>query len=70
MCIVSTIYPNPIRVQKNNGFSYISDEPKFVVKPTDISGEKGEDVTFVCLVDGNPTPSYTWFRNGDLRHVS
>ena len=41
-----------------------------MIKPTDISGEKGHDVTFVCKVDGNPPPSYTWFRNGDFRHVS
>ena len=45
------------------------DAPKFLREPTDISGEKGQDATLTCLVDGNPAPSYTWFKNGDFQTV-
>ena len=50
--------------------SILSDDPRFIIEPRDVSGEKGQDAQLVCLVDGNPTPTYTWFKNGDMRHVS
>ena len=48
---------------------YFTDEPKFIEKPKDVSGEEGEEVNLVCLTDGNPSPSYRWFRNKDLNTV-
>ena len=48
----------------------ISDDPKFIVKPHDVSGERGQDINMTCLVDGNPPPSYTWFKNGNMNYVS
>ena len=32
----------------------------------DVSGETGDEVVLTCLADANPTPSYKWFRNGNL----
>jgi len=43
--------------------------PVFVQKPRDVSKEKGEEATLHCQVDGNPKPTYTWFRNGDFHTV-
>ena len=42
----------------------------FTTRPTDVSGDPGQEVTLSCAVDGNPAPGYTWFRNGDLNTVS
>ena len=58
-----------------NGHNFIflyslTDDPRFIIEPSDISGEKGENAKLFCLVDGNPAPTYTWFKNGDMRHVS
>ena len=47
-----------------------SDAPKFLVEPSDVSGESGQNAVLTCKVDGNPAPAYTWFRNGDLQTVS
>ena len=53
-----------------NDIFFALDDPKFIIQPSDVSGERGQDINLTCLVDGNPPPSYTWFRNGDMRHVS
>ena len=42
----------------------------FTTRPADVSGDAGQEVTLSCAVDGNPAPSYTWYRNGDLNTVS
>ena len=47
-----------------------TDDPRFIIEPSDVSGEKGQNAELICLVDGNPAPTYTWFKNGDMRHVS
>ena len=47
-----------------------SDAPKWVIKPQDFSGERGQNATLVCRIDGNPTPTYTWTRDGDYHTVS
>ena len=39
------------------------------MKPHDVSGERGQDINMTCLVDGNPPPSYTWFKNGNMNYV-
>ena len=48
---------------------FVSDAPKFLVEPSDVSGELGQNAVLTCKVDGNPAPTYTWFRNGDLQTV-
>ena len=50
-------------------FFTVSDAPVFITEPRDVSKEKGEDASLSCLVDGNPAPTYTWFRNGDYHTV-
>lgn len=50
--------------------SFSVDAPKFTEEPKDVSGERDQDATLTCLVDGNPAPSYTWFKNGDFQTVS
>ena len=52
-----------------NFISPFSVAPRFLHKPEDVSGEKGSDAILTCLVEGNPDPSYTWFRNGDFQTV-
>ena len=47
-----------------------SDAPKWVIKPQDFSGERGQNATLVCRIDGNPTPTYTWTRDGDYHTVN
>ena len=46
--------------------THFSDKPKFTHTPTDISGDEGEIVVLICLADGNPPPSYKWFKRKDL----
>ena len=48
---------------------FFPDAPRFVIKPETVSGEDGQDVGLSCKVDGNPAPTYTWFRNGDMQTV-
>ncbi|TRY63192.1 hypothetical protein TCAL_02084 [Tigriopus californicus] len=50
-------------------FPVPSDSPKFIEKPKDVSGERDQDATLTCEVDGNPATSYTWFKNGDFQTV-
>ena len=51
-------------------FYRCSDAPKWVIKPQDFSGERGQNSTLVCRIDGNPTPTYTWTRDGDYHTVN
>ncbi len=47
----------------------ISYAPRFVLRPESVSGDQGQNVVLACKVDGNPAPTYTWFRNGDMKTV-
>ena len=47
----------------------ISDAPIWLLKPRDFSGERGQNATLECRIDGNPSPTYTWFRDGDFHTV-
>ncbi|XP_059145488.1 muscle M-line assembly protein unc-89-like isoform X2 [Physella acuta] len=38
--------------------------PSFITKFYDIEAIEGVPVEFVCVIDGNPEPSVTWFLNG------
>ena len=51
-------------------YPFFPDAPKFLMEPSDVSGESGQNAVLTCKVDGNPAPAYTWFRNGDLQTVS
>ena len=37
-------------------------DPEWVEKPGDISAGAGEKVKLKCLADGNPSPSYIWYK--------
>ena len=37
-------------------------DPEWVEKPKDVSAGAGDKVTLKCLADGNPTPSYIWYK--------
>ena len=56
-------------MKKHNGFFVCLDGPSFQTTPKSVSEDAGVKVTLVCLVDGNPEPKYTWFRNGDMQTV-
>ena len=43
-------------------FSPSSDAPSWLVEPTDTSAGAGDKVTLECRADGNPSPSYIWYR--------
>ncbi len=58
--LIFLIFPPPF---------FWADAPKFVTKPVDVSGERGQKVNLVCVVDGNPPPKYTWFKNADMNKV-
>ena len=45
------------------------DNPEFTKKPEDVSADSGQEILLECLADGNPSPSYRWFRNGDTTTV-
>ena len=34
-----------------------------------MSTDPGKEVTLTCEADGNPAPTYAWFRNGDENQV-
>lgn len=38
----------------------------FISRPTNQTINETETVTFICDVDGNPTPTIKWFREGQL----
>ena len=40
-------------------------KPAFTETPTDVSDDKDKKVTLTCKADGNPKPTYIWYRNGD-----
>ena len=39
-----------------------SDAPSFTKEPADVSTDPGKKVTLECEADGNPAPTYAWFR--------
>ena len=39
-----------------------SDAPTFTKEPADVSTDPGKKVTLECEADGNPAPTYAWFR--------
>ena len=44
-------------------------KPVFTETPTDVSDDKDQKVELKCKADGNPKPTYIWYRNGDLYQV-
>lgn len=43
--------------------------PKFTVLPSDVIGDPNQQVYLSCRVDGNPRPTYRWFRKGNMQKV-
>ena len=39
------------------------------MEPEDVSGDAGQEIVLVCQAEGNPSPSYRWFRNQDSSKV-
>ena len=42
----------------------ITDQPEFNRHPLNETKTEGENVTFTCDADGNPTPSFSWIKDG------
>lgn len=38
--------------------------PLFVTNPSDITSPPARDITFICMADGTPPPTYSWTRVG------
>jgi len=47
-----------------------ADGPRFVSEPQSQAADVGDDVTLTCQVDGSPTPTVYWRRQGDERILS
>ena len=47
----------------------IPDAPTFTKTPKDVSDDPGKNVKLECEADGNPSPTYVWFRNVDKNKV-
>ena len=45
------------------------DAPTFTKKPKAVSTDPGKKVILECEANGNPAPTYAWFRNGDENNV-
>ena len=45
------------------------DNPEFSIKPEEVAADSGQEVSLVCEADGNPSPSYRWYRNNDITTV-
>ena len=53
----------------NEYYFSCADNPVFIKKPEDVSGDSGQEVVLGCLADGNPSPSYRWVRNQETTKV-
>jgi len=40
--------------------------PEFLKRPQDVSADPGQEIRLECVADGNPPPTYRWFKNGDM----
>lgn len=40
--------------------------PKFVESPTDKVAHVKDEIEFVCIIHGKPTPVIQWLKNGDV----
>ena len=43
----------------------IAAAPFFIIPLEDQHVDKGSDLTWRCISDGEPTPSYSWYRNSE-----
>uniref|UniRef100_A0A8C5R414 Obscurin n=1 Tax=Leptobrachium leishanense TaxID=445787 RepID=A0A8C5R414_9ANUR len=55
-----------IKVGDENESTYSQCSPFFILKPTNTRVNLGEDASFHCRVQGNPTPSINWEKDGRL----
>ena len=44
--------------------------PEIVENPEDATIVEGEDVVFSCMVDGNPSPRFTWTKNEENLNIT
>ena len=44
----------------------ITDQPEFNRHPLNETKTEGENVTFTCDADGNPTPTFSWTKDGSV----
>ena len=45
------------------------DAPSFTKTPKDVSDSPGKSVSLECEAEGNPSPTYAWFKSGDENKV-
>ena len=48
----------------------ITDQPEFNRHPLNETKTEGENVTFTCDADGNPTPTFSWTKDGSVVNTS
>ena len=55
---------NPAGSIEASAYLRVQEQPQFVLKPSDVSVEKGGTAKFDCEVRGHPPPARFWSREG------
>lgn len=58
------IAKNPAGVIEESARLEVYEQPQFLVKPVEVTVERGGTATFHCKVKGHPTPALFWLREG------
>ena len=48
----------------------VQTEPKFTKQPNNLSEQINSDILLVCEVTGEPKPTISWYKNGELIYPS
>ena len=63
--LTSAIFPYFL-LQSHCFLIIITDQPEFNTHPQNKTKTEGENVTFTCNAVGNPTPTFSWTRDGSV----